>query len=300
MLSQQIPAEVTTRSGHQHSRHGRWPAKIAVPVGAAAVAALAAGCATSSPGSSHQAASGMSPIRAVALAADQASKATSFATAFSVRMTGDTSADMTGTMQVRSQPSLLAAATFSSVNANGQNVPGGLSEITTSQSIYLKIGALQQAVGKPWVKVPLAELQQITGVNLSQVASQVQANNPLVQTQMLAASRNVQMLGTQQIDGVQTTHYSGSFPLSAALSKVPASVRPLVQQQWQKLGIQTVGFNVWIDGQHRTRRLIMAERGSHENMQLSLDVTGINQPVNVSLPPASQVATAPAGVLTGQ
>jgi hypothetical protein len=49
-----------------------------------------------------------------------------------------------------------------------------------------------------------------------------------------------------------------------------------------------------------TRRLIMVEHGTGETVTVTLNVTGINQPVNVSLPPAGQVATIPASALSGK
>ena len=116
---------------------------------------------------------------------------------------------------------------------------------------------------------------------------------------MLAAAKDVRAVGTQTIDGVSTTHYTGTYSLSAGLAKLPASQRAVAQKGLQTLGVKTVRFNVWIDGQHQTRKIIVAEAGSVENMTMTMQVTGINQPVRVTLPPASQVATIPASALQG-
>lgn len=53
----------------------------------------------------------------------------------------------------------------------------------------------------------------------------MQGNNPLAQTQMLAAAKDVRTVGTQEVDGVQTTHYTGSYPPSAGLAKLSACRR---------------------------------------------------------------------------
>ena len=71
-------------------------------------------------------------------------------------------------------------------------------------------------------EISFAQLQLSTGINVGQLTQQVQSNNPLVQTQMLAAAKDVRAVGTQTIDGVRTTHYAGSYPVSAGL----ASSRP--------------------------------------------------------------------------
>jgi hypothetical protein len=279
-----------------------WPAKIAIPAAAGAVALLAAGCGGGS-SSAHDASgkSGLSPVQAIALAATQAKQATSFGTDLNIKMTGATAVSMSGSMALRSKPSLLATADFSSISAAGQSVPGGMSEIITDKSVYLKMAALTQELGgKQWVELPYSELQQSTGINVGQLLNQVQGNNPLVQTQMLAAAKNVRDAGTQTVDGVTTTHYTGTYPIAAGLAKLPASLRSMTEQQIQKLGLQSAQFNVWIDGQHQTRRLIMVEHGTGETVTVTLNVTGINQPVNVSLPPASQVASIPASALSGK
>jgi hypothetical protein len=279
--------------------------RIGITAAVGVVALLAVGCSTTSP-AQHNASgasgtSGLSPIQAIALAATQAKQANSFATDLSIQMSGSTSVSMTGSLAMRNEPSLLATANFSSIKANGQSMPGGMSEIVTDKTIYLKMAELQQELGgKQWLELPLSELQQSTGLNLSQLLNQVQGNNPLVQTQMLAAAKDVRTVGTQEVDGVQTTHYTGSYPLSAGLAKLPASLRGMAQQQIQKLGLQTAQFNVWIDAQHQTRKLTMTEHGNGETVNVALNVTSIGQPVNVTLPTGSQVATIPASALSGK
>ena len=101
------------------------------------------------------------------------------------------------------------------------------------------------------------------------------------------------------IAAISATHYAGSYPVSAGLAKLPASQRAAAQKGLRTLGVKTVGFNVWIDGQHQTRKIVVTETGSAENMTMTMQVTGINQPVSVTLPPASQVATIPASALQG-
>jgi hypothetical protein len=279
--------------------------RIGITAAVGVVALLAVGCSSTGP-AQHSASgasgtSGMSPIQAIALAATQAKQANSFATDLSIQMSGSTSVSMTGSLALRNEPSVLAAADFSSIKANGQSMPGGLSEIVTDKTIYLKMAELQQELGgKQWLELPLSELQQSTGLDLSQLLDQVQGNNPLVQTQMLAAAKDVRAVGTQEVDGVQTTHYTGSYPISAGLAKLPASLRGMAQQQIQKLGLQTAAFNVWIDAQHQTRKMTMTEHGTGETVDVTLNVTSIGQPVNVTLPSGSQVATIPAGALSGK
>jgi hypothetical protein len=273
------------------------PNKVIVTCAAGAAAVLlAAGCGG---GGTHPAARALSPQQAITLAANQAKQVNSFGVRMSVTMSGTASVTMSGTAHVRIRPTLLADADFSKIDAAGQSLPGGMHEILTHRSIYLKMAPLSQQLHKPWAKISFSDLQQGTGVNLSQLTQQVQNSNPLMQTQMLAAAKDVRAVGTQTIDGVTTTHYTGTYSLSAGLAKLPASQRAVAQKGLQTLGVKTVRFNVWIDGQHQTRKIVVAEAGSVENMTMTMQVTGINQPVSVTLPPASQVATIPASALHG-
>jgi hypothetical protein len=273
------------------------PNKVIVTCAAGAAATLlAAGCGS---GGTHPATQALSPRQAITLAANHASQVNSFGSVMSVTMSGTVNGTMAGTMHIRSRPTRLVDADFSKFDVGGQNLPGGMHEIVTDRAIYLKMALLAQELHKPWVKISFSQLQQSAGINLSQLTQQVQSNNPLVQTRMLTAAKDVRAVGTQTIDGVSTTHYAGSYPISAGLAKLPASVRALAEKGLRTLGTKTVRFNVWIDGQHQTRKIMVTEAGSAETTKVTMQVTSINQPVSVTLPPASQVATIPASALQG-
>ena len=273
------------------------PNKVIVTCAAGAAAILlAAGCGS---GGTHPGAQALSPRQAITLAADHASQVDSFRSTLSVAMSGTASGTIAGTMQLRNRPSRLVDADFSTFDVGSQNLPGGMQEIVTDRSIYLKMALLAQELHKPWVKISFSQLQQGTGINLSQLTQQVQSNNPLVQTRMLTAAKDVRTAGTQTIGGVRTTHYTGSYPISAGLARLPASERAVAQRGLRTLGLKTVRFNVWIDGQHQTRKIVVTETGGVETVKVTMQVTSINQPVSVTLPPASQVATIPASALQG-
>jgi LppX_LprAFG lipoprotein len=275
---------------------GRAARKLAA-VAAAGTAAtlLATGCSSGGHGSTG---SGISPAQAITLASQQAKHATSFSSTVSIKMSGMASGTIAGTLEMRTRP-LLFDADFSTMNVGGQSVPGGFEEILTGHTLYLKMPALAQQLGKPWVKFSFAELQNGTGISLAQIIQQAQQNNPLVQMQMLAGAKNVRLAGHQVIDGVPTTHYTGTYTVAAALARLPSSLRATEQKGLQTLGVTSVQFSVWIDGQHQARKIVAHETGTSEHATVTLTVTGINQPITVTLPPASQVATIPASALKG-
>ena len=278
---------------------GRAARKLAAVAAAATAAALlAAGCSSGTPSGQGSAGSGISPAQAIMLASQQAKHATSFSSSVSIKMSGMASGVMAGTLEMRTRP-LLFDADFSTMNMGGQALPGGIEEILTGHTLYLKMPALAQQLGKPWVKFSFTKLQNGTGINLAQIIQQAQQSNPLVQMQMLAGAKNVRVAGHQVINGVPTTHYTGTYTVATALARLPSSLRATEQKGLKTLGITSVQFSVWIDGQHQARKIVAYETGTSERATVTLTVTGVNQPITVTPPSASQVATIPASALKG-
>jgi LppX_LprAFG lipoprotein len=273
--------------------------KITVTTAAGAAAVLlAAGCsASSSPGSSHSSASVLSPIKAIDLAADQSRQVTSFSSTLDMQLSGESNGTISGTVQEETKPSVLMNVNMSTLQFSGENIPGGMQEILTSKDLYMKMSILQQELGKPWVMIPFSELQNGTGINFNQLVQRVQSSDPLVQTQMFSSATNVKAVGTQTIDGVPTTHYTGSYSVAAGIAKLPASMRSMVTTQLQKTGISTVHFNAWIDAQHQVRKVEVVEPGTAETAHVTMQITGIGQQVNITIPPKSDMATIPASDL---
>ena len=289
------------------TRTARWGA-IALTAGALAVAGCSASSAksTASSGSSKPAASpttaggggSVTAAEAVKQAAAQAKTASSYAADVTVKTTGTASTTLSGTMQQQTTPSPLAVADLGSVTVQGQPVQGGIDEIINSNGIYVKMATLAKQTGKPWLEIPVSELNKVSGVSFSQLL-QNGSNDPLLQAQMLASSTNVKKVGTATINGVPTTEYTGTYPVSAGLAKLPAASRSKVAAQLQQMGLKTEQFTVWLDDQQQVRKVVSSARGTSESVASTIVVTSVNQPVTATIPPASQVATVPASELGG-
>ena len=114
---------------------------------------------------------------------------------------------------------------------------------------------------------------------------------------MLASSTNVKKVGTTTLNGVPVTEYTGTYPISAGLAKLPASERTKVSQQLQALGLTTEHFTIWLDGKQQVRKVVTSAQGSKVHETSTIQVTSINGPVSAAIPPASQTATVPASEL---
>src|SRR6201994_4025328 len=253
---------------------------------------------TSSGGSSGSGGASLTAAQAVKEAAAHAQKATSYAADITVKTSGTASSTISGTLKQQTTPSPLAVADFSSVTVQGQQVPGGMEEIINSGGIYLKLAELSKQTGKPWIKIPGSDASKLGGASATQ-RLQSGSNDPLTQTQMLSSSTNVKKVGTATINGVATTEYTGTYPVSAGLAKLPAATRSTIAAQLKALGLTTEHFTVWLDDQQQVRKIVTTEKGSSVQVATTIVVTSVNQPVTATLPPASQTATVPSSELGG-
>jgi hypothetical protein len=264
----------------------------------ASAGASASGGAGATAGATGGGGGSLTAVQAVKQAAAQAQKATSYSADVTVQTTGTASTSLSGTMQQQTTPTPLAVADFGSVTVAGQPVSGGIDEIINSNGIYVKMSTLAKETGKPWLEIPVSELSKVSGANFSQLL-QNGSNDPLVQAQMLASSDNVKKVGTATINGVPTTEYTGTYPVSAGLAKLPAASRSKIAAQLKQLGLTTEQFTVWLDDQQQVRKVVSSAKGTSESVASTIVVTSVNHPVTATIPPASQVSTVPASELGG-
>jgi hypothetical protein len=196
---------------------------------------------------------------------------------------------MTATFAEQLHPSLLASVDIETLSSGGTSLPGGLAEVITPTTLYLKWSFLTQELhqSKPWLAIPVSSLNS-SGVNLSQIFSQATGSGPLTQSQLLQGATSVRQVGTGSIDGVAVTEYTGTFPLDKSLSYLSGSARAEVQQAIANAGFSTATFTVWIDGQHTVRKAVVTEVGTAVTETITTTITSINQPVNIAVPAAAQ------------
>ena len=249
----------------------------------------AGGQSSSSPGSGGQTGS-ETAAQAIQAAAEQSKKINSYSIRMDESVTGATAEHITGNMQFRLKPTLLAQVDLSIP-------PASVNEILTTKVAYLKIPGLG-STSKPWVKLSLTG-KNGPGAALGQLLQSAENSNPANQTAALTASKDLRKTGAAVINGIPTTRYEGSYSVADQLKKMPPALRKITSQSIAALGITRVQFTIWIDGQHQMRRVITVEKGSSTTITTKLDIISINQPVNVTPPPPSQVTSAPANLGTG-
>lgn len=233
----------------------------------------------------------MTPEKAITLAAAQTQQVNSVSGTMSAQIGSATAVN--GTMQVQVRPSLLIGDNLSA-SSSGQST--NISEILTSTALYMDIPGLSGATGQPWTEVPFSELSGSLGTALNQAVQEAESGDPLTQTQLLAVSKNVHEVGTQVINGVSTTEYSGSVSPSAALNALSPSLSKELAPELKMLS-GDINFDVWLDSQHMVHKVVENETVNGQAATVTVNVTSENQPVTISVPPSSQVYILPASAL---
>jgi len=277
--------------GHQTSAR-----RAAVAGLSAAALILLAACSSGSKTASPP----LTPSRALLAAATQAQQATSVTETLRIDVTGASSSTTTGTIQVRLKPTLLA---FETLNLTAGTTKTQIKAILTSTTIYLSDPSVTSLPGQQWVKIELSALPAIAGASgagLEQIVQSLRSNNFAGQARLITVAKNTRVVGTQTLDGSTTTEYAGSFTAAAALKALPASWRELLGPVLQTLGNGTINFREWIDGQHNLRKITDIETLNGDTITTTLNVTKINQPVSVTLPPASQTVAMPGSPAGGK
>jgi LppX_LprAFG lipoprotein len=261
----------------------RHPAVIGL---SAAALTLLAACSSGGSGSGSAGTGGAgtpAARQAMLAAATEAQQVNTSVTTLNVKVTGGAQAGTeTGTLQSQHKPSQLMSEILHIAAQGGTT---DIKLILTGTDVYFS----EPGLSANWTKLNRSSLSGPTAASFGKMIQGMQSNDFSNQQQMLAAAKNVHEAGTQTIDGVQTTEYDGSIRASDAINALSPSVRDILGPQLKTLGDSLISFQEWIDGQHHVRRVIENETVKGSTVTTTMDITGINQPVKITLPPDSQV-----------
>ena len=295
MISPSVNSAIHGNCVRGHSSWLRTTAVI-IATGGALVAATA-GCSSSS---SHKAAGKNSDVatteskaanRALTLAAAESDKVRTLTAKVVAHSTGTSSGSLTGTVSIQLKPTTIVGTAFDVKAAKSPAVR--LEEILTDKQIYFRDPAFTKATGKPWVEADISELSAKVGVSLGSLLQNLESADPLDQSKLFAASKNAHVVGTTMLNGVATTEYAGTYDPKVAMAELSPKLRKIIGPTLRTIGANPVQFEVWIDAHHVVRRAIDTDNVHGQVVTTTLDVTSVNKPVHVTLPPMTQVAPLP-------
>lgn len=194
--------------------------------------------------------------------------------------------------QFKLKPTLSFSATLKDFSRGGSSLPGaGSQAILVGNTLYAKVPQLAQLLGggKPWVKVDLNQVGKRTGFDLSQLSNTVQRINPAEQSKMITGSKDARRVGEESVDGVKTTHYTGSVTVADALNKLDPAAREKVRQ-WHPNASDKLSFDIWVDGKSLPRKIVSKGAGdAGSNSTITVLYKDYGKSVTVHAPPSDQV-----------
>ena len=177
--------------------------------------------------------------------------------------------------------------------AAGQSMK--IDQIIDDRVIYMSSPVFSQLPGgKKWIKLDLdAELAK-QGVDLDALGGGT-TQDPAAALEYLKGAGPSKKLGTETINGTETTHYHVDADLSKVAGKAKDEAgRKAIEKLIQTAGTKTMPIDVWVDGQHLVRREKISysaqEQGQKATFAFTMDFTKYGVDVDAKAPPAGEVA----------
>lgn len=266
----------------------------------AALALVAAGCGGGGRSST------MTPLELVSQATSKTTKATSAKVHMTIAETigpigpleigvdgvvdnskhsGDMTIDMSSIAQI-------AGGAAGNANAwKGEVVVDGSSLSHVVEYMKLPVFSTLLPSAKPWLKVDLSELGKVKGIDFGQLLQSAGTQDPSQALQALQAIANVKEVGKAQVDGVDTTEYSGTVDPQKVAALLPKSAG--LGQVFKQLGTKPIPVSAWIDGDGYIRKFeesfsMTATNAGRMDMKLAATFSDFGTPVSITIPPADQ------------
>lgn len=233
----------------------------------------------------------MTPAAAVAKAAKNSEEITSFR--YVMTGTVPEQGRIKSEASMRTEPDVAMSMKVTALDKADE----GTAEIRLVDKVmYIGGGAeaAKEMDGKSWLKFDLGALGADQEMNGGMGAAGQAEKNPATESTFLTGADDVKKVGTEKIDGVETTHYSGTITLDdlrAELKKKDAKSAERGEksiQQYEKMGVETLTMDAWIDGEDHTRQFRMRGDGTKGPVDTTIKFLDVNKPVTIEAPPAEE------------
>ena len=266
-------------------RHAR-VRTVGAGLAAVALAAGAVSCSSESKGEGGESPK-MSPAAAVAKAAKNSDDITSLR----YRMKGEVPEE--GRIKAEASMSMKPELAMSmKMTALDQGADGSVEIRLVDKAMYIGGNAemAKEMDGKSWMKFDLSALgaDELGAAPGADAAEQ----NPATESTFLTGAEDVKEIGTEEVDGVETTRYRGTVTLDSLRDsfkkedKETREKREKSLKQYEKMGIDEFTMDMWIDGDDHTKQFRMKGEGEDGPLDLTITFVDYNKPVTVKAPPA--------------
>lgn len=149
--------------------------------------------------------------------------------------------------------------------------------------------------GKKWLKLDFAKVEQIPELkSFAFMKDMLKDNDPSTKLDSLQAAPDLKLVGTEQHNGVQALHYSGTV---APEDVVKATGTGLTQADldsmratMQQAGVTKVSYELWVDGTGLPVEIKFSEDSNAGTISGDITYSDWGAPLSVTAPPADQTA----------
>lgn len=179
----------------------------------------------------------------------------------------------------------------------GLATPMSVSERVLGTTIYMKMPLLQNEIpgAKPWMKLDLEAMGKAHGIDFGAIMNSSSSNPATIMSYLQGISSNIQNIGTETVNGVQTTHYKATVDVRrmiAHLERTNPKAASSMQHAMALTGTSSEPVDVWIDDQGLLRQETvhtgMPAQGT--SMTFTMNLSDFGVAVDVTAPPASQTS----------
>ncbi|WP_225797245.1 DUF1396 domain-containing protein [Streptomyces aculeolatus] len=235
----------------------------------------------------------VTPAAAVRKATEKAEDFTSLEYRMAGEVPGEGTMEGTGALSM-DPPAMQMKMTVDGATADES---GEVEIRLVDDAMYMNAGpeAAAEMDGKTWLKIGMSDGGAGGGENPLLELKQAD-DNPAEEAQMMNAAEDLERVGEEKVEGVQTTRYTGTITLDdlrADLKGKDAKTKKDRQEQIDEMaeqGFDEFTMDMWIDGEDHTKQFRMQAETKEGPLDTTMTFLSYNEPVTVEVPPASETA----------
>jgi hypothetical protein len=130
-----------------------------------------------------------------------------------------------------------------------------------SRFVYMHFPIATEDAGKPWTKFDVLKTSEALGIDPALIrASQQQGDPTMTLRNLRTVSDEVELMGTETVRGMESTHYKATIDLRRYAGIVPSPDREKARRSVDKLiefngGNETSDMEVWVGKDRLVRRM---------------------------------------------
>jgi hypothetical protein len=178
----------------------------------------------------------------------------------------------------------------STMDLQVSNNTSTLDSVVTGNVLYLRSRVFAQAGisgAQQWVKLDLGKLAQQRGLDLSSLVNA--SPTPASALAYLKGTKDVRKVGSESVQGVDTTHYRVNVDLRRAAARASGSGKDSIRRVMQVSGLRTLPMDTWVDDKGFLRKVAWTEHTSRNtSSKVTMVLHDFGAPVKIE-PPSGNV-----------